>query len=346
VPAGRDTGGSLGHMTLGSTTQPLSTSYDLAMLDLDGVVYRGADAVPGAAEALVAARDAGIRLAYITNNASRTADTVADKLRAMHMPDVGDDDVVTSAQAVARLVAEALPAGSAVLVVGGEGLRSPLEERGLRCVSSLDDSPVAVVQGFHADIGWHDLAEASYAIQSGLPWYASNTDMTVPTARGIAPGNGSLVQAVRNATGVEPVVAGKPERALFDETIARVGGSHPLMVGDRLDTDIDGAINAGIDSLVVLTGVSTLQEIADAAPGHRPTFVSSGLGGLAESHPPVEVDGDTARCGDSTARLVDGAVVGEGTPSSTSLLRAAVALAWDLRDRSDTPVRMDGTLVA
>ena len=334
-------------MTLGCTAQPLSTTYDLAMLDLDGVVYLGSDPIPGVAAALAAARDRGMRLAYITNNASRTADTVADKLRAMHMPDVTDADVVTSAQAVAHLMADARPAGSAVLVVGGEGLRVPLEQRGLRCVSSLDESPVAVVQGFHADIGWSDLAEASYAIESGLPWYVSNTDLTVPTARGIAPGNGSLVQAVRNATGAEPIVAGKPQRALFDETIARVGGIRPLMVGDRLDTDIDGAINAGIDSLVVLTGVSSLQEIADAGHDHRPTFVAADLRGLDEDHPEVTIDGDRARCGSSVVSVVDGTVVIEsGEPSTTTVLRAAVELAWHVHDRSDTPVHLDGTLVS
>jgi glycerol 3-phosphatase-2 len=332
-------------MTLGTTTQALSTTYDLAMLDLDGVVYRGGDPVPGAAEALTTARDKGLRLAYITNNASRTAVQVAEKLRDMHMPAVTDEDVVTSAQAVAHLMADDLPEGAAVLVVGGEGLRGPLLERGLRCVSSLDESPVAVVQGFHADIGWHELAEASYAIQAGLPWYVSNTDMTVPTARGIAPGNGSLVQAVRNATGAEPIVAGKPERALFDETIARVGGTRPLMVGDRLDTDIDGAINAGIDSLAVLTGVSDLREIAAALPGHRPTFVASDLRGLDEVHAAVVVDGDRARCGDSSVELVDGTIsVKEGDPRATATVRAVVGLAWDVRDRSDVTVTLDGRL--
>lgn len=331
---------------LGWTSSVLSSTHDVAMLDLDGVVYRGADAVPGAAEALATARGHGLRLAYITNNASRTAAQVADKLRGMGMPEVTDDDVVTSAQAVAHLMADALPAGSAVLVVGGEGLRAPLEERGLRCVSSLAESPVAVVQGFHPDIGWHELSEAAYAIQAGLPWYASNTDMTVPTARGIAPGNGSLVQAVRAATGAEPVVAGKPQRALFDETIARVGGTRPLMVGDRLDTDIDGAIAAGIDSLAVLTGISTLQEIVDARPGHRPTYVSRDLRGLDEVHEPVAVHGDVAECGGSAVRL-DGTTieVTAGDPVDTATLRAVVGLAWSVADRSDTSVVLDGTLV-
>jgi glycerol 3-phosphatase-2 len=334
-------------MTLGSTTQSLSTTYDLAMLDLDGVVYLGADPIPGVAEALRTARDKGLRLAYITNNASRTAAAVVEKLQAMNMPDVSEDDVVTSAQAVAHLMADALPAGSPVLVVGGEGLHAALAAQGLRSVASLAEGPVAVVQGFHGDIGWHELAEASYAVQSGLPWYASNTDLTVPTARGIAPGNGSLVQAVRFATGAEPIVAGKPERALLDETIARVGGTHPLMVGDRLDTDIDGAINAGIDSLVVLTGVSSLREIVAAGPGHRPTYIAADLRGLDEQHPEVIVDGDRARCGSSSAVVADGVVrIDSGDPSSTTALRALVELAWTAADRSHTPVTLDGTLEA
>ena len=332
---------------LGSSTQALSAIYDLAMLDLDGVVYVGQDAVPGAAKALEIARVNGMRLAYITNNASRTTHEVAEHLRELAMPDVGDGDVVTSAQAVAHLVADAVPAGSAVLLVGGEGLRTPLEERGLRCVTSLDDGPVAVVQGFHPDVGWRQLSEASFAIQGGLPWFASNTDLTIPTARGIAPGNGSLVQAIRNATGSSPIVAGKPEKALFDETIERVGGAHPLVVGDRLDTDIDGAINAGTDSLAVLTGVSTLQEIIDAGPAHRPTFVSADLAGLNEVHLEIEYDADRARCGSATALVRDAVVsVEAGDPQSTDALRAAIGLAWSVRDRSDVSVTLDGTLKA
>ena len=332
-------------MTLGSTTQSLSALYDLAMLDLDGVVYVGKDAVPGAAAALEVARANGMRLAYITNNASRTPHEVAEHLRELAMPEVSDGDVVTSAQAVAHLVADAVPAGSPVLLVGGDGLRSPLEERGLRCVASMDDGPVAVVQGFHPDVGWRQLSEASFAIQAGLPWFASNTDMTNPTSRGIAPGNGSLVQAIRNATGVSPIVAGKPEKALFDETIERVGGEHPLVVGDRLDTDIDGAINAGTDSLAVLTGVSTLQEIVDAAPKHRPTFISADLAGLNETHAEIEYDADRARCGSATALVRDDVVSVEGgDPTSVDALRAVVGLAWSVRDRSNVSVTLDGTL--
>ncbi len=337
------------------STGSLDRHHDLVMLDLDGVVYLGPQVIDGVVEALSGARDAGSRLAYLTNNASRPAADVAQHLRELGLPSLADADVVTSAQAVARLMAADLPQGSAVLVVGGPGLRQPLEDRGLRCVPSLDDEPVAVVQGFHADVGWRDLAEASYAVAAGLPWYASNTDLTVPTARGVAPGNGALVQAVATATGRRPVVAGKPERPLFDVTLERLGADLPLMVGDRLDTDIDGAIRAGVASLVVLTGVSSLADVFAARPGHRPGFISHDLRGLGHVHEPVRVAGDSATCGGVTVEVdPDGAiqVVGQVEQHAgsgihrTRTLRAAVALAWSIRDGSGRELAPGGTLDA
>lgn len=331
-------------MSLASSDRPLSEVYDVGLLDLDGVVYVGSDAVPGAMKALESARRHGMRLAYVTNNASRPASEVAAHLRELGMS-ADDADVVTSAQAVAHLVADAVPTGSAVLLVGGDGLREPLQDRGLRCVTSMDDRPMAVVQGFHPDLSWRMLAEAAYAIESGLPWFASNTDLTLPTGRGIAPGNGSLVQAVANATGARPTVAGKPERALFDETLERVGAEHPLMVGDRFDTDIDGAINAGIDSLAVLSGVDTLAGLVALAPERRPTFVGFDVSSLVTSHPEVRLNDGDAMCGDATAELHDDTVsLVAGDAASTAALRAVVALAWSARDRSGTTVRLDGMM--
>lgn len=330
---------------LGSSDAPLSMAYDLAMVDLDGVVYVGRDAVDGAAEALASAQSNGMRLAYLTNNASRPTAEVAKHLRALGMPDVADTDVVNSAQAVAHLMADALSPDSAVLLVGGDGLRVALDAVGLRCVTSLDDNPIAIVQGFHPDIGWRQLAEASYAIQSGLPWYVTNVDLTVPTARGMAPGNGSLVQAVANATGATAIVAGKPEAALFDETILRVGGDRPLMVGDRIDTDIDGARGVGIDSLAVLTGVISLSELISLTPAHRPTFVSFDLAGLNERHPPVQIDGDFGQCGSARASVTDGVLRLDGAPAKdVCSLRALTELAWHHNDHSDGSAELDGTL--
>lgn len=260
---------------------PLAALYDTALLDLDGVVYRGADAVPHAVSSLMAAAKAGMHLAYVTNNASRTPAAVAEHLRELGLP-VEAEDVVTAAQAVARLIAEQVPPGARVLVIGADGLRQALLEHGLTLVSSADDDPAAVVQGYRPDTSWQDLAEAAYAVERGVPWFAANTDRTMPTARGIAPGNGALVGAVAAATGTWPTVAGKPEPALHRETMLRTEAKRPLVVGDRLDTDIEGANRAGVDSLLVLTGVTRLEQLGDAPKKQQPTYAAQDLRGLLE----------------------------------------------------------------
>jgi len=331
-------------MSLATSSQPLCQHYDLAMLDLDGVVYVGADAVPGAASALAAAQAAGMALAYVTNNASRPPADIAEHLRVLGMPGVKDTDVVTSAQAVAHLIANAVPTGSEILVVGGQGLYEALQERGLRGVDTFGPETSAVVQGFHPDVSWRLLAEGTYAVNAGLPWFASNLDLSVPTTRGMAPGNGALVQLIAGATGRHPVVAGKPEAALFAETTERVGGVSPLVVGDRLDTDIEGAANVGVESLAVLTGVSNLQSIADAEGNQRPNFVSPDLEGLLLAHPAVDIDDGVARCGASAAVLKDGAVKFLTIGDDIANIRAAVTLAWTYRDRTGKTVSLDGMM--
>src|SRR5699024_3015064 len=183
--------------------------------------------------------------------------------------------VITSAQAVAHLIADDIGDGGVVLTIGGDGLRTALTERGLRVVESLADDPDAVVQGFDRSVGWTHLAEAAYAVAGGVPWYASNTDTSFPTDRGLAPGNGSLVRAVAMATGKEPVIAGKPYRALFDEALQRCDAQRALIVGDRLDTDIRGARNVGLPSLAVTTGVSDLHALI--VTQDRPDFVGPDL---------------------------------------------------------------------
>ncbi|OII67010.1 HAD-IIA family hydrolase, partial [Streptomyces sp. CC77] len=271
----------------GASTRVLSEAYDTALLDLDGVVYAGPEAVPHAVEALAVARAGGMHLAYVTNNALRTPEAVAAHLTELGVP-AAAGDVVTSAQAVARLIAEHVPQGSRVLVVGGEGLRVALRERGLVPVESADDDPAAVVQGYGGpDLPWGRFAEAAYAVARGVPWFASNTDLPVPGARGIGPGNGAAVEVVRIATGgvAEPVVAGKPLPPMHRETVLRTGAQRPLVVGDRLDTDIEGACNGGVDSLLVLTGVTDPAGLLAAVPEHRPTYVDADLRGLLTGQP-------------------------------------------------------------
>ncbi|MFD5202225.1 HAD-IIA family hydrolase [Streptomyces sp. NPDC058375] len=311
----------------GSSTA-LSEAYDTALLDLDGVVYAGGEAIVHAVESLAAARTGGMHLAYVTNNALRTPDAVAEHLTELGVP-AEPSDVITSAQAVARLVADQLPPGARVLAIGGEGLRVALRERGLVPVESADDDPAAVVQGYGGpDMTWGRFAEASYAIRRGLPWFASNTDLTIPSARGIAPGNGAAVEVVRIATGAEPQVAGKPLPPMHRETVLRTGAKRPIVVGDRLDTDIEGAFNGGVDSLLVLTGVTDPAQLLAAPPEHRPTYVDRDLRGLLTGQPEVTPAGDGYRCGGWTAAVRADALVLEGEGDPLDGLRALCAAAW------------------
>lgn len=263
----------------GPTGTALVDDYDAVLLDLDGVVFVGPMAVPNAVDVIGTVRRGGHAVAYLTNNAARPVSAIAAHLRSLGI-ELEDADVVTSAQAAARMVAELVPAGSGVLVVGGEGLIGPINDHGLRPVATYDDDPVAVVQGFSPDVGWRQLNEAVRAVRSGLPWVATNLDLTIPTATGIGPGNGLLVDVVRQVTGVEPHVAGKPEPALLDEAVRRTGARRPLLVGDRLGTDIAAANRYGCDSLLVLTGVSSRADLVDLAAELRPTFVGADLRAL------------------------------------------------------------------
>ncbi|UQA96232.1 HAD-IIA family hydrolase [Streptomyces halobius] len=307
--------------------RPLSEAYDTALLDLDGVVYAGGQAVPHAVASLTAARAGGMRLAYVTNNASRTPRAIADQLSGFGLP-TGPEDVITSAQAVARLIAEQLPPGARVLVIGGAGLRVAVRERGLVPVASADDDPAAVVQGYDPALDWERLAEAGYAVQRGVPWFASNTDLTIPKERGIAPGNGALVEVVRIAAGGTPQVAGKPQPPMHRETVLRTGAERPLVIGDRLDTDIEGAYNGGVDSLLVLTGVTTAAELLTAPPQHRPTYVDADLRGVLAPQPEVVPADGGFRCGGWRAELSGDVLVLDGDGIPLDGLRALCAAAW------------------
>jgi glycerol 3-phosphatase-2 len=258
--------------------------HDVLLFDLDGVVYVGPDAVPGAVGAIAAAVARGVRCCYVTNNASRTPEEVAQHLRELGV-EAAAQDVVTSSQAGASLIAERVDGGK-VLAVGGRGVVEALRERGFEPVSSFDNTTVAVMQGYGPNVAWRDLAEATFAIRAGLPWIATNLDMTFPTPRGLAPGNGALVGAVAAAVGRRPdAVAGKPEPALLLEAIRRTGALRPLMIGDRLDTDIAAGGRLGIGTLLVLTGVCDETALAAAQGDEIPTFVADDLGCIESGEP-------------------------------------------------------------
>ncbi len=316
----------------------LVDDYDLLMFDLDGVVYVGDDAVPGAPEHLRRARAAGAHVAFITNNASRSPEAVAEKLAALGV-EATTADVVTSAQAAAHVLLERHGAGARVAVLGAAGLQDALLEAGLTPVPVDDERASAIVSGYGPDVVWRDVMRAAVRIRDGLPWVASNTDLTLPTAQGPAPGHGVLVDLLSRFAGVEPVVAGKPRRPLLDETIRRVGGDRPLMVGDRLDTDIAGGQEAEVDSLLLMTGVTGLLELVAALPGERPTFLSCDLGGLMQEHPkPPTVQGGVAELGGWRARVTDGRLAVEGDGSGDDWWRVVAVVSWEHLDATgDAP---------
>ena len=258
--------------------------------------YVGPDAVPGAPAALRSAREQGMSLAFVTNNAARPPRIVAE-----HLTDLGiqadADEVITSAQAAARYLADHLPAGSRVLVLGTAGLLEALAERGLESTDKADDSVAAVVQGYSPEMNWALLAEGAVAINGGAMWVATNVDPTVPSPRGPLPGNGSLVEAMKLATRKDPIVTGKPDPTMHRETLLRTGAKHPLVVGDRLGTDIEGANAVGCASLLVFSGVTEVADALAASVDLRPTYVASDVSGLLHAHPAPNSDGSRSRCG-------------------------------------------------
>lgn len=253
--------------------------YDALIVDLDGVVYRGVPAVAHAVESLSAA---GIPIQFATNNASRPPAAVGEHLRRLGLS-IEDSAVATSSQAAAWVLTRHLEPGAQVLAIGGPGVSDALREQGFVPVTSASDHPAAVVQGYGPAVSAEDLAQAAYAVQAGALWLATNTDHTLPTASGFAPGNGALVLAVGAAVGRGPeLVAGKPDEPLYLLCAERLGvePARILAVGDRLETDIEGAAAAGMDSLLVLTGVHGVRDAIAARAAARPTWIAADLRAL------------------------------------------------------------------
>ncbi|OZM70871.1 HAD family hydrolase [Amycolatopsis antarctica] len=314
--------------------------YGAVLLDLDGTVYHGSRPIPGAVEAVSAARERGVAVRYVTNNASKSPDDVAGTLTGMGLP-AEATEVRTSSQAAGRLLAQRLPAGATVLVVGARALEDEVLAAGLRPVREAGEDVTAVVQGHSPDTGWVDLAEACLAVRAGALWVAANVDATLPAERGLLPGNGSMVAALRTATDSEPLVAGKPAPPLFHAAAADTGV--PLVVGDRLDTDIAGGIAAGYDTLVVLTGVATPASVLAAVPGERAHYIAADLGALGATVAELAVGPqpgwDVAASGGTLT------VSGDGGPDDDplALLRALCSVGW--RDGTTT-VRPSGDAAA
>jgi glycerol 3-phosphatase-2 len=309
----------------GSPGRPLVDGHDLLIFDLDGVVVLGAEPVPHAVAAINRLHRDGHRVAYATNNASRTPEQVAQLLAGLGIT-VDPAEFITSPQAAAALLAERLPAGAGVYVVGTDALAEEVRAVGLTTVSGAADGPSAVVQGYGPQVGWAQLAEACLAVRGGALWVATNADRTLPSPRGPLPGNGSLVAALATALDRQPdAIVGKPAPGLFAQAAHRAGAVTPLVIGDRLDTDIEGAVRAGMASLLVLTGVSTPADLLAAPPQQRPSHVADDLRGLFTSDGVVALPDGVGRW--ETRRHGAGVeLTGEG--SHLSALAALCSVAW------------------
>jgi len=267
----------------------LGTGFDAVGFDLDGVIYRGPVAVPGAPETLNELTRRGVRLGYVTNNASRPPGVIAEQLRGFGI-DCGAEDIVTSAQATAHLMGEELPAGAEVLIVGSPALADEIASAGLAPTFHRSAATAAIVVGFDPGLTWDDLNEGCYAVQAGAKYYACNDDLTRPTDQGIAIGMGAALLAMAQTLDVTPTMGGKPARPLLDEARRRLGAQRPLFVGDRLDTDIEGARNAGWASLFVLTGGHGMADLLAAPSAQRPDYLAADVTGLLK--PPRKAVGD------------------------------------------------------
>lgn len=308
----------------------LLRTHDALLLDLDGTVWEGGRAVAGAVEAI---NGSGVPAVYITNNAMRSPESVAEKLQAIGL-NAGAADVVTAAQAAIEMAAEHLQAGDAVYVIGTASFRDLVAAAGYRVVDSAAEQPKAVLQGLDPEAGWAELSEAALAIRNGASYFVSNLDTTLPSERGLLVGNGSMVAAVVSATEVTPTSAGKPQPAMFLTAARRLNSQRPLVVGDRLDTDIEGGNAAGMPSLHVLTGVSGHIALLEAPKELRPTYVAEDLGALREEAAtlrPGAQGGFTARV-DGNDILLD-----RGRPESTSIeaLRTVLEVAWAMKQPAD-----------
>ncbi len=322
---------------LRASETPLCEAFDGALMDLDGVAYQGTDPIAHAADSVTAAQQAGMKTAFITNNASRTQASVAEQLTSLGFT-VEPSMIMTSAMDAVAVMGERLEPGAKVLVVGGEGLTTAVTDGGFEVVTSADDDPVAVVQGFAPTVGWEQMSEAAYALVKGAQFFATNLDATLPTERGFALGNGSLVKAVEHATRTRATAAGKPLPGIFTRGAALIDAERPLGIGDRLETDVAGAIGAGIPSLHVLTGVHQARDVILAPRGQRPAFLARDLRGLVEPHPRPKHHADgTWTCGFSQVAKVDrrGVLSLDGVdltePATVTLdsYRALAAAAWD-----------------
>ncbi|HEX6264623.1 MAG TPA: HAD-IIA family hydrolase [Actinomycetota bacterium] len=254
----------------------LADPYDAILLDLDGVLYRWPEPIPGAADTIATLRDVGKRVAFVTNNASRTPEEVAERLASVGVR-AEPREVVTSALATAAALCER--GVRSAFVVGEGGLVVALQDEGIRVVDGPAEDVGVVVVGFDRCVTYSKLKDASVLVARGVPLIASNADASFPAPNGEAwPGAGALVAAIETTTGAAAELIGKPEAPLLELALDAAGGGRPLVVGDRLDTDVAGAVRLGWDSVLVLTGSTRSEDVGRSE--WKPTFVVDSVADL------------------------------------------------------------------
>ena len=327
-----------------SDAEQLWQRFDGIGFDLDGVIYMGPVPVPGAPETLTELHRHGLPLAYVTNNASRPPSAVAAQLVGFGI-DCAADDVVTSAQATAALMGDALPPGAEVLIVGSAALADEVRAVGLTPQTERTGDTVAIVVGFDPKLTWDQLNEGCYAVQAGAAYFACNDDWTRPTDRGVAIGMGAMLLAVGQVVGVAPIMGGKPARPLLDQARARLGATHPLFVGDRLNTDVEGARAAGWSSLFVLSGGNGPADLVAATPQLRPDYLAASVAGLCEAPREAIQDGDVWRCGGAAAWASpnQSAVIDAPLTTQAEKLDAVWAVAKLVWWQRDNGIELDAT---
>ncbi|MES1040297.1 TIGR01457 family HAD-type hydrolase [Peribacillus simplex] len=233
-------------------------SYKGYLIDLDGTMYRGTEQIAEAAGFINDLRKRDIPYLFVTNNSSRTPAQVADKLRSIGIS-TEDEQVFTTSMATANYIAEQKKDAS-VYVVGEEGIIEALKEKGMKLV---EEHPDFLVMGIDRGINYEKLSKACLAVRNGAVFISTNGDIAIPTEQGLLPGNGSLTSVVSVSTQVQPIFIGKPESVIVDQALRVLGvpKEETIMVGDNYDTDILAGINAGIDTLLVHTGVTTKERL-------------------------------------------------------------------------------------
>jgi HAD superfamily hydrolase (TIGR01457 family) len=267
-----------------TASRELALRYDALFIDLDGVVYRGGQAIPSAPDVLDRLRASNATLLFLTNNSARTPEQVADRMQKLGVK-AEPKEILTSALATAAMLRRERTGRRTAYVIGERGIREALEQAGIQILDGEPEAADLVVVGWDRSVDYAKLKTASLLVERGARLIATNPDASYPAPDGLWPGAGAILSAVTTTTGATPTIVGKPARPLFVAAAELTGATRPLVVGDRLDTDIGGAHAMKWDSLLVLTGASTPAGLLEVS--HLPTYVARDIAGLIDDLPPA-----------------------------------------------------------